>query len=232
MEKHIYTIEEMKQMMADLIISQQETDKKFQKLEEDFKEISKMFKETDKAFQKTDEKFQKTDEKFQKTDVKIQQSFQKSAKTEKYLDKMFKEIGGIGNSNGAFAEEFFYNGFLENMQINGIKYDYIEPNKAREKGNLKGEYDIVMFNSNKIMVIEVKYKLEKDEVRDFYMKKLPKFKKLFPEYKEYSVCGAISALSFEKGTRTLAETKGLLLFTQSGKEIKRISPKDLKLSEF
>ena len=64
MDKHIYTIEEMKQMLASLIISQKETDKKFQETDKKFQEtkviLNTKFQATDKKFQATDEKFQAT----------------------------------------------------------------------------------------------------------------------------------------------------------------------------
>ena len=152
--------------------------------------------------------------------------------TDLFLKDIGKQLGNIGNNNGAFAEDFFYHGFSEMMQVNDIKYDYIEPNKKRKKNNLQDEYDIVLFNSNKLLIIEVKYNLKEAQVTKFYEKKLPKFKKLFPEYKDYTIHAAIAALSINKGAKNIVEQYGISLFTQSGNNIKKISSDNLSLSEF
>ena len=54
-------IQDLKQMIADLLRSQVETDRKFQ--------------ETDRKFQETDRRFQETDRKFQETDKRIKEAF-------------------------------------------------------------------------------------------------------------------------------------------------------------
>ena len=218
MERELHTnvsIEQLQAMMADLIVSQMETDQKFQA--------------TDKKFQATDKKFQATDKKFQETNKQIKEN-------DRILIARFKElskqIGGIGNSNGDFAEDFFYNGFDATMQVGDIKYDYIQQNKNKKIKNLQGEYDIVLTNGNSLLVIEVKYKLKKNQVLDFYEKKLPKFRKLFPEFNDYSVHAAMAAMSFEKNTKEEVIKKGMLLFTQSGDNLTKISPKEMIPTEF
>ena len=229
METHQYTFQEIRQMLGELTVSQKETEKRFQ-------ETEKRFQETDRKFQETDREFQETKnflrEKFLKTDIKFEQTNQKFERTEKLVRELSRQLGGIANSNGDFAEEFFFHGFSATKQVAGIKYDYIEANKNREIGNFKGEYDIVLVNENKILIIEVKYKLKKDHITEFYNKKMPKFKKLFPEYEKFTVYGAMAAFSFEKGTEQAAENKGFLLFTQFGENIKKLSPDDILLSKF
>lgn len=194
-----------------------------------WEELREMFAETDKKFVETDRKLVESkldlDSKFAKTDRKF-------AETREFIKELGKQIGGIGNSNGDFAEEFFSNGFENNMTVNGVKYDYLDQNKKRKVGNEKGEYDIVLINSDKILVLEVKYKLKNEQVENFYAKQLPKFKKLFPEYKNYTVHGGLAALSFDKNAQETAEKYGMYVFTQSGDSIKNISPENLELTSF
>ncbi len=257
MEKD-YTFKEIRQLLSELAISQIETSEMFKETDKKFKETDKLltekFRETDKKFKETDKKFKETDKKFKETDKLLTEKFRETDKkfketdkllTEKFIetDKDFqetkrfirelgKQIGGIGNSNGAFAEEFFYHGFDATMIVNGIKYDYISRNQNKKINNIKGEYDIVLTNKNKILVIEVKYKLNKDQVIAFYEKKLPIFKTLFPEFKNFTIYGSVASLSFEKNSQKAAQECGLLVFTQSGDSIKKISPDNLTLSIF
>ena len=197
-----------------------------------FQEIRQLFAEVAVMQKENAERFKRTDEKFLKTDIKVQQGFQRAAQLDKKFDRMVKEIGGIGNSNGNVAEEFFINNFAATLQVGSVKYDFIEPNKKREIGNLKGEYDIVLINKDKIAVIEVKYKLKKKHVREFYNETLPKFKKIFFEYKDFIIHGAMASFAFEDGAKKLVASKGMHLFTQSDKNIKRITSDDLVLSQF
>ncbi len=179
-------------------------------------------------FEKT-EKFLR--DKFERTDRKILQFNQSRVKTEKFLNKLGKQIGGIANSSGDVAENYFYQNFCSNKFVHGVEYDHVDKNRIRGIGNLKVEYDIMLINSDKILITEVKYNLKKINIKKIY-KKLPNFRVLFPEYKNYSVFGAVAGMSFENGAEKTAKNKGLLFFNQSGKDVKKLSPDNLKLSEF
>ena len=226
MKKHKYTFQEIRQMFAEVATLQKatakENDKRFAELVASQKELAAETQKNDKRLR---EKSYKLDLKFEK----INQVFQR---TGKYINNLSDQVGGIGNSNGDVAENFFYQGFLKNMLVNNIEYKYLEKNKNRAIGNLKVEYDIILINTNKVLIIEVKYKLKKEHVKSFYNTKLPKYKILFPEYKDYTIYGALAALSFESGADETAKNKGFLVFTQSGENIKKLSPDNILLSEF
>ena len=156
----------------------------------------------------------------------------KFAKTDKKIKEVTIQLGGIGNSNGDFAEDFFFNAFDATMEINDIKYDYIVKNQNKKIKDLKGEYDIVLVNSNKILIIEVKYKLKIEQVKQFYNNKISKYKKLFSEFKNYTIHAAMAGMSFDKHAKNEVIKNGMLLFTQAGDNLKRLSPKNMKLTEF
>ena len=77
------------------------------------------------------------------------------------------------------------------------------------------EYDIVAENSRSVLVIEVKNKLEKRMVDSFISKKLPKFKKAFPRYRDYKLLGGIGALVVKDDVGRYAEKAGLYVLTQT-----------------
>lgn len=87
------------------------------------------------------------------------------------------------------------------------------------KRNLKrkgeGEFDLVAENGDKVLVVEVKNKLEKRMVDKFLEKKLPRFKELFPEYEKYQVIGGIGALVVKDDVGRYAEKAGLYVLTQT-----------------
>ena len=184
--------------------------------------IWQMFAETDKRFKESDKRFKETDKKLDK----------RFKETEIFLNKIGKQLGSIGHNNGLVAEEFFFQGFSSTMQVGEIKYDYIEKNKERLIKKLRGEYDIVLINHEQILIIEVKYKFHPNDVEIFIEYILPKFKKLFPEYIDYTIYGAIAGLSVPEAALLKAKQYGLMCFTQSGEKIKKLSSEDLILTKF
>ena len=205
------SIEQLQGMMADLIVSQRESDKKF----EATKEL-------------LSEKFQATDKKFQATEELLSDKFQA---TDKQIREMFKELGGIGKSNGEIAEAFFGSALEQNMQIGKLKFDFIDFNTRRKRNNLEAEYDIILYNHYKVLIIEVKYNFRLDHVRDFHTRRLKRFKTLYPEYKKYKLYGAVAALSFEKNVKEEAEKYGFYVLAQNNDKLKVANTNDFVPNE-
>ncbi len=87
------------------------------------------------------------------------------------------------------------------------------------KRNLKkkgvGEYDIVAINGEAVVVIEVKNKLQKRMIDSFVNKKLPRFKEVFPKYRDRRLLGGIGALVVRDDVGRYAEKAGLYVLTQT-----------------
>jgi len=87
------------------------------------------------------------------------------------------------------------------------------------KRNLKkrgaGEYDIVAVNGDAVVVIEVKNKLQKRMVDKFVETKLPKFKEVFPQYRDRKLFGGMGALVVKDDVGRYAEKAGLYVLTQT-----------------
>ena len=147
---------------------------------------------------------------WRKQSVKEYEERQK--KLDEKLAKLSTQISGIGNNLGDVAEDYFYSSISSANTINGIKYDYIDKNKTRQN---KGEYDIVLINSERILVIEVKHKLHPNDVIKFHNTQLPSFLKIFPEYKNYAIYGAVAGLTVPRESIKKANELGLYVFTQS-----------------
>jgi len=173
-----------------------------------FEYVWALFQETDRKFQETKELM---DHRFQETERIIQ-------KTSQDLDKLAKLYGGVSDNSKDVAEEFFLRGLKNRRELFGIEYESVDA-MARHKGNLQGQYDIVLYNGNKIIVIEVKYKLHPNDVDDFYNRKLPKFKLLFPELKDKQIIGGVAALSVPEASIEKALAYGFLVLTQAGNDL-------------
>jgi len=133
------------------------------------------------------------------------------------MKAMQKEVGGISNSNGAMAESYFVNSFTQSMQFAGQKYDEISPNLSRKikSLNLQGEYDLVLYNCSSVVIIEIKYKADNDDIEEL-LEKAPIFKKLYPQYANFDLYLGLAALHFNKKVEKESIKQGIAVIKQIG----------------
>jgi len=166
------TDQELKDLVASLAIQSVKTDAQIAK--------------TDAQLAKTDAQLAKTDAQLAKTDAQLAKTDAQLAKTDKKLNKLAKMYGGIANNQGDVAEEFYFNSLKANPILKGIHFDLVDKNITRCAYGIEDEYDIVMVNGKDIFIIEVKYKAHPSDLERLLTKKFPNFKKLYPEYKNYT----------------------------------------------
>lgn len=172
--------------------------------------IWKLFQETDRLFKESDKKFEKSAREW---------------------EEIKKELGGIGKGNGEIAEDYFYDTLSANMEVAGMKFDYIDRNNHRKRNNTEAEFDIILYNNYKVLVVEVKYRFRYNYIRDFYQEKLKRFRTLFPEYKNYKLYGAIAAFTFDKDVKKEAAEFGFYVFSQHNEKFKVLNAKNFTPSE-
>ena len=170
------------------------------------KKIDEQILELTESQKKTDEQLSRTDEQLSRTDEQL-------SKTIKKLDDIGRQLGDLGLVQGEVAEDLFFR---------NVRYLFKEERDiifADVKRNLKkkgaGEYDIVAVNGEAVLVIEVKNKLQNWMVDNFVEKKLPKFKKIFPEYRGRRLFGGMGALVVKDSVGRYAEKAGLYVLTQT-----------------
>jgi len=155
-------------------------------------------KRTDSQILELKESQQKTDSQMRRTDAK--------------LDRIGKQLADLGLVQGEVAEELFYRNLRSLFRKRKVTFEKVRRN-VKKKG--KGEYDIVAVDEGRVLVVEVKNKLEKRMVNEFIEERLPRFKELFPEYARYRVEGGIGALVVKEDVGRYAEKAGLYVMTQT-----------------
>jgi len=216
----------------------QETDKKFQETEKGFEEIKQMFRETDRKFLETDRKFLETDRKFLETSELLDKKFLEAKEIillqAQEADKRFKEtngeITGIGKSNGRIAEDFFYTALNSTYKVGKMNFDFISKNLSKEKRMLKAEYDIVLYNDYKVLIVEVKYNFKQKYLQKFYQN-IKNFKVLFPEYKSYKIYGAIAGMTYEDDVIKEAKEYGFYILKPNNENIQLVNENDFEPNE-
>ncbi|MCL2168029.1 MAG: hypothetical protein FWH59_02755 [Lentimicrobiaceae bacterium] len=163
-----------------------------------------------------------TDRQMKETDSMIKELSKKFAHTEKMIENTNKQIGGISRSNGEFCEEYFINSFKENPTFMGEKYervvDYLKPDPVV----INDEYDLVLRNGSTVVLIEMKYKANIEDVGKMFSK-LHSYRANYPMFKEYKAYLALASFRFPAKVRKRADEEGIVLIEQRGDKIEVIS---------
>jgi hypothetical protein len=130
-------------------------------------------------------------------------------------------IGGIGNTNGMVAEEFFFNA-LENSdkKLFGEQFDQCFSNIKRynKDKRKKTEHDIMLINGKSVALVEVKYKARKEDVEKL-MNRPSVFRELYPNYKSHRIYLGLAAMAFDTGVEDESINNGVAVFKQVGATI-------------
>ena len=150
-----------------------------------------------------------------------QESTKKLDKTNDSLEKLREEMieqrihtGGISDSNGRFAEHYFYASLSKYNVYAGVCFDEIVKNRKKavksKDGTIRqGEYDIYMYNGDSIALIEVKYRVRKRDVTDLINRRINNFKNLYPEYSNYKFYLGVAGMSIDDDVTEEALNKGV-----------------------
>ncbi len=202
-----------------------------QELKDLFKAIAEMQKETDSKFKETSEQMKRTDIRLdklakryggislsqEKTDEQMKETSEQMKRTDSKLDKLAKLYGGVSQNQGDVAEEFFFNTLKTKKRIGNMVFDTIQKNMKVDGKNLKGEYDIILYNGNSVAIIETKYKAHINDIENLHEKKIPNFRKLFPFFDSYKIYAGIAGFHINDEAVKKAEEYGFFVLKRKGK---------------
>jgi len=136
------------------------------------------------------------------------------------LDKLARLLGGIGNSNGELAEEYFYNAFYRDRTFVNEHFDKIKKNMSYNNGEVEAEFDLILFNGKSVALIEVKYNAKPENIEiDKIIFRVGVFKILFPEYKNHNIYLGVAAMSFHKSIVWHLHRAGIATIRPVGKKM-------------
>jgi hypothetical protein len=204
------TDKELKDLVASLAIESKKTD-------EQIKILRLSQNQTDEQIKILRLSQNQTDEQMKKTDIKLD----KLLSSHKKLGKM---LGGISNSQGDVAEEFFINSIGSNQNIGGIQYDFMDNNISRKRNNIQDEFDIVLVNGKDVAIIEIKYKLHQKDIDRLLNKKLVNFKKIYPEYKDYNHHLGLASFKIYDDLKQEALDNNIMVLQRKGDVIESFLP--------
>jgi len=179
-----------------------------------FEKVWLMFQETERLMK---EQSREADKRFQKT--------------ERIVRDVSKNLGGLNNTVGEVAEEYFRGAFSKLGELSGVKVKAVD-SLQRTIGKVTGQFDIVVFGNTANILVEVKHKLREQDVIRFSKRIFPAFKRLYPEHCKVKLFGAVAGMTIDDDALTQALDLGLLVFTQSGQKIVQLNPDGFQPKEF
>jgi len=158
------------------------------------------------------------------TDAKIAETAAQMKRTDEKLERIGVLTGGIANSQGEVAEEFFFNSLAHDPTLAGIHYDYIDKHWKNRVGATEDEYDIILVNGQDIALIEVKYKAHDTDLTKLLTKKISNFKTLFPMYQNYAIHPVLASFSIYEDLKRSALEQGVIVLQRKGDVMESFIP--------
>jgi len=131
------------------------------------------------------------------------------------------EVKGIAKSNNLMSEGYLYESLNTTKMMGGVHFDIVSEDikgtlKRKDGTKVEGQYDVVMINDNAVCIVEVKYRLREDDVREIVDKHVNTFKELFPRYEGYKFYLAVGGMAIEKRAITTAKDLGVAIIRTKG----------------
>ena len=215
------TLEDVWEIMRELAKSQKETDRQL-------KDFGKTQEETDrqlKDFGKTQEETDRQLKDFGKTQEETDRQLKETVHQLKETDSRF-------NSQwGKLVESLVEGNIVEKFSERGIQ---VQGTTQRAKKILDGkqyEFDVIVHNGDEIIVVEVKTTLDVGKVKHF-VEKLKHFKKVFPEYTDKKVYGAVAFIVADSESDKYSENQKLFVLRATGDSASIVNAEDFKPRNF
>ena len=138
------------------------------------------------------------------------------AEFDKRMKELNEQIGGMSNSDGLFAEEYFFNAFEQGQQsFFGETFDDIKRNVKSIVVGCRDQYDIVMLNGKSVGIVEVKYRARLDDIPKV-INKANTFRGNFPGFENHQVYLALATLVFNERLEDECIKNGIAIVKQVG----------------
>jgi len=165
----------------------------------------------------TNEKFQDTDKKFRETRKEFQDIAQRFKKTDRFIKNLSINVDGISRTQGEITKDYFFNILKEDKRVGELKFDNIERNLYQyARHNLKGEYDIIMFNGDSVLIVEIKNKIRNKDIDNLKNKQIANFRELFPNYRDFKIYGAVAGFTIKDELIKKATDEGFFVLQKKG----------------
>ena len=208
-EERMRRIEKMNEQTAENIrVFFEELRLRMEKHSIELEETDRRMKETDRQIKETDRQMKETDRQMKETDRKI-----------KELSTRF------GSTTGHIIEGLMAPAAFKMLQDAGFNVNRCYKNLKRKSKDpeMAMEIDELLLDDTVAIAVEVKTSCDHKDIDDF-LKRMERFKALYPENKDKEVFVAIAAINFERDADVYAHEQGLLVIRVTDYELFTLDP--------
>ena len=193
--------------------------------EKGFEELRQQQKENQKGFKEYQKENEKGFEELREAQKENQRGFKELREAQKKTDRIF-------NSQwGKLIESLVEGNLVELFKECNIPVKKTSTRNEVLFDNKEYEFDIFAVNSSCIVVVEVKTELTSKKVA-YFIEKMKDFKKMYPEYRDKSVYGAVAYIKSDKSCNRYAHRQGLFIIRATGNSSSIVNPKGFVPREF
>ncbi|MBF0096028.1 MAG: DUF3782 domain-containing protein [Magnetococcales bacterium] len=191
-------------------------------------DVWKMFEETNRIFQEskleTDRLFQESKLLMQVQREETEKSFRELSESQKDTDRKIKEmsknIDRLGGRLGEFVEGLVAPACKTLFAQWGIPVHMVSRRISASTADGRNmEIDLLVDNTDSVVLVEVKSKLTVDDVKD-HLVRMSQFKEFLPLYAHKKAIGAVAAMVIEENVCRFAISSGLFVIEQAGETLR------------
>jgi hypothetical protein len=131
------------------------------------------------------------------TDRLMKENALQQKETDQQLKELGKQIGGLGNKFGSFAEGLSYRSIVRILQEKFGMNDFIAPGVRVRRDGREEEYDVLAYSNDKIdrgMIVEIKSNLRKEDIAQM-KRKMDGIFTMLPEHSDKTFQGMVACVS-------------------------------------
>ena len=186
--------------------------------------IGEARKKTAAQLARTDAKLAETCARVDAVCARLDRVSEKLDRVSNKVDRMAKMDGGVSNSQGAVAEEFYYNSLKAKPFLRGMRFDHVDRNWGKTCRNQQDECDLVLLNGSTVFIFEVKYKVRESDLQRLLTTKKTNFNQFFPEYRDHEQHWGLATFHIDDKLKARVLKKGLILLQRKGDIVETYTP--------
>ncbi|MCL2793564.1 MAG: hypothetical protein FWD87_10810 [Spirochaetaceae bacterium] len=192
----------------------------------------KAARQTKELKKQEDERWKKAARQTEELKKQEDERWKKAARQTEELKKQIKEtgrqIGKLGNRFGELAEHLVVPGIVKKFSGIGLNFYKVSTRGGEfadpETRQVVAEVDIVLENKDTFMAVEVKSKLQKQDVDD-HIARMKTLRRIADDDDKRKYLGAVAGAIVTDEARNYARKSGFYVLEQSGDTMKLVVPK-------
>ena len=243
------TLEDAWDIVTELSISQKETGLHLKGLRKSQKETGLQIKGLGKSQEETDRQLkenghhlkglrksqEETDRQLKENGLHLKGLRKSQEETDRQIKEtalQLKETDSRFNSQwGKLVESLVGGNIAQKFADRGVQVQGTTQRAKKTFEDKQYEFDIIVHNGDEIIVVEVKTTLDVGKVKHF-LEKLKCFKKLFPEYANKKVYGAVAFIVADSGSDQYSENQKIFVIRATGDSASIINTQNFKPRNF